>query len=859
MGSPRFPLLTRLWLFGIFAVVASAAPAGAHVGNSALPKFADNKPSVLVSRFSGVVERTGLATVFLCTSLDTVPVHIGVEVFDAGGVLLNSVQGGMGAVLNVAPGGTATFSTAATAAFLESSIVLAPPLNEVSQGSARVVATSGAVRCSAMLAAEGSTPPVSLSTLAVAIAPVAGAIPTTVALPQFSDLKTATHSILFPGTIKRFSMETAVFCTSLASGPIDVGVQVLGSDGIVANNIGAGNGALINVQPGQTVTFGTTGTAALLETSVIALPSISQGVARVVSTSAQLLCSAASLDSVLSPPTSMSNLVGYGVGASSGGATLPDALPQFSNGHASVHVMTVPGVLKRDQLQTLFMCTSLASAPVDIGVQIFDLGGTLLNDVSAGIGAVLNVPPGGTTTIATSATAAYLESGVIPLMNGLQGIGRVVASASGVTCSVMVVDDLFSPPTSAFTIGAGVRPGLGAAPSTVPLPQFGDGHAATHAAYFPGVVKRLDVETDIFCSSLAAGPIDIGVQIFNPDGTLANDVPAGNGALLAVAPGSTVSFGTTGTAALLESKVISLSGVAQGMARVVSDSGDLVCSALVLDAALNPPSTMTALAGFAPSCGDGILQPGEQCDGSNAAACPGNCNSSCLCPAVCGDGFLQTGEGCDDGNTVAGDCCSGSCQTECNDGNVCTQDTCNPTNGACTNDEAPAIACLPAGKSSFQLKKGATDEKDQLKWTWGAGPLLSQNDFGDPDTTATYTLCVYDSSGGSTSLATALEIGPSLLWIDKTPKGWSFADKAKTFDGVSKAQLRPGAAGKSKAQVKAGGINIPMPVPASASQYFAQQPNVSVQLVNNQTATCMGATYTTATTNDGVQFKTKMP
>ena len=32
--------------------------------------------------------------------------------------------------------------------------------------------------------------------------------------------------------------------------------------------------------------------------------------------------------------------------------------------------------------------------------------------------------------------------------------------------------------------------------------------------------------------------------------------------------------------------------------------------------------------------------------------------------AVCGDGVLDPGEQCDDHNTVAGDCCSPTCQIE---------------------------------------------------------------------------------------------------------------------------------------------------------------------------------------------------
>jgi cysteine-rich repeat protein len=62
----------------------------------------------------------------------------------------------------------------------------------------------------------------------------------------------------------------------------------------------------------------------------------------------------------------------------------------------------------------------------------------------------------------------------------------------------------------------------------------------------------------------------------------------------------------------------------------------------------------------------------------------------------CGNGILDPGEQCDDGNNVDGDCCSSTCQFEASgnacasDGNPCTNDVCNGA-GVCThpNNTAP--------------------------------------------------------------------------------------------------------------------------------------------------------------------------
>jgi hypothetical protein len=47
-------------------------------------------------------------------------------------------------------------------------------------------------------------------------------------------------------------------------------------------------------------------------------------------------------------------------------------------------------------------------------------------------------------------------------------------------------------------------------------------------------------------------------------------------------------------------------------------------------------------------CGNGIREGTEQCDGSDATACPGNCQASCTCPAQsCGNNVREGSEQCD--------------------------------------------------------------------------------------------------------------------------------------------------------------------------------------------------------------------
>ena len=573
------------------AVLMLSRPALAGLGDTPLPTFSDSKSSVQILAVSGVVKRTPLDTEFICTSFDSVPVDIGVEVFDNAGALQNSVGADVGAVLNVGSGQTVTIGTAATAAFLETTTI---PLASISQGSARVVASSINVSCNVLTVDNGVSPPNGLATLAPGVQPVAGALPSTIALPTFADAIPATHAAIVPGVVKRSRSQTNFFCTSLAATNIDVGVEIFTPAGTVANSVAAGNGAVLNVTPGQTVTFGTTGTAAFFETQVISLSGIAQGMARIVSNSNQLLCSSLIVDSGVTPPVSGTDLTT--TAANGTPASMPAVLPTFSDSQPSVAVMVIPGVTSRAQVQTDFLCTNTASSAVVIGVQVFNAAGVLANDISAGQGAILNVAAGQTVTFGTSGTAAFLESALIPLPVGFeQGSARVVASATGVRCNALLVDSSVNPSTSLATLREGMRPSLGAAPTSIALPTFANAHAATHSVAVPGIAKRGSLEMAFLCTSLATGMIDVGVEIFGTNGTVQNSIAGANGAILDVAPGRTVTIATSGTAAFLDDALITTAGISQGMARIVSNSGELTCAALMLDAGVTPPTSMTSL------------------------------------------------------------------------------------------------------------------------------------------------------------------------------------------------------------------------------------------------------------------------
>ncbi|MEZ4453259.1 MAG: DUF4215 domain-containing protein [Nannocystaceae bacterium] len=100
------------------------------------------------------------------------------------------------------------------------------------------------------------------------------------------------------------------------------------------------------------------------------------------------------------------------------------------------------------------------------------------------------------------------------------------------------------------------------------------------------------------------------------------------------------------------------------------------------------------------ACGDGIVNGDEGCDDGNDDDTD-ECTSACL-PAACGDGFVQAGvEGCDDANADDTDECPGTCQpASCGDGFVqAGVETCDDGNNVSSD------GCLATCEVATSCKK----------------------------------------------------------------------------------------------------------------------------------------------------------
>src|SRR5262249_61222210 len=96
----------------------------------------------------------------------------------------------------------------------------------------------------------------------------------------------------------------------------------------------------------------------------------------------------------------------------------------------------------------------------------------------------------------------------------------------------------------------------------------------------PIVIKDLQQDTEVVCTNLGAGTIDLGFEVFSPTGVLANvvsgpaSVTAVPGVVKGLVKGGTATFGTGGTVAFHEGTVLTpnnaLNTPANGSGRIAA-------------------------------------------------------------------------------------------------------------------------------------------------------------------------------------------------------------------------------------------------------------------------------------------------
>ncbi len=173
----------------------------------------------------------------------------------------------------------------------------------------------------------------------------------------------------------------------------------------------------------------------------------------------------------------------------------------------------------------------------------------------------------------------------------------------------------------------------------------------------------------------------------------------------------------------------------------------------------------------------------------------------------------------------------------------------------------PIIGCrqsILANKSLLLLKdKGGA--RDKLVFKWVKGESTDAALFGDPLSSTTYTMCIYDETAGSPSLVLEAMVPPGGTCAGKpcwktTRRGFKYRDRDLTNSGIKVVNLKSGAAGKAKIIVKGKGPNLNLP-----SLPLNQDQQVIAQIKNNINAgECWEARFSAPPrTNDATKFKDK--
>ena len=147
---------SALSTLALAALVTRAVPSVAGIADTPLPVLQAGATTYHLYSVPGVMSTGGLGTYFSCTSTDTTTMQVGVEVFSSGGGA--PVNDAVATSLTVAPGATVIFGTLGAVGISISSSLGSGPL---SKGSARILATSKKLACTAFVADPGNDPPTS--------------------------------------------------------------------------------------------------------------------------------------------------------------------------------------------------------------------------------------------------------------------------------------------------------------------------------------------------------------------------------------------------------------------------------------------------------------------------------------------------------------------------------------------------------------------------------------------------------------------------------------------------------------------------------------------------------------------------
>jgi len=163
-------------------------------------------------------------------------------------------------------------------------------------------------------------------------------------------------------------------------------------------------------------------------------------------------------------------------------------------------------------------------------------------------------------------------------------------------------------------------------------------------------------------------------------------------------------------------------------------------------------------------------------------------------------------------------------------------------------------ATILPGKSKLLVRNDGADPEDlAINWKLVKGDASAAADFGDPASADDVFFCLYDDGGALVTQAAMPAAGLCTgkpcwkgLGSPAGSKGFKYKDSERTPNGVLKAVLKPGDAGKTKVVFKAGRGNLATG-PAGGPPTIPITGSLTAQLHVPATGECWSATFAAAT------------
>lgn len=253
--------------------------------------------------------------------------------------------------------------------------------------------------------------------------------------------------------------------------------------------------------------------------------------------------------------------------------------------------------------------------------------------------------------------------------------------------------------------------------------------------------------------------------------------------------------------------------------------------------------------------------PGSACFADFNVCTDDVCDADGLCQAV------NNTAPCDDWNscTVGDTCADGVCMpggqfapagTACNvDLQNCTIDACDDAGGChnqgcslccggagCTPKVGTCTAPItPAAKLQFAHYEGDAS-RDKLLFNWKAGGATSLVDFGNPLTSTSYELCLFET--GHPQLYLRFQAGVPAggscagkpCWKKAGSAGYTYKDKGLVLSGIDRIRLKSGDDGKARILVGGRGANMSL----QRTHFYSAPLRAEVRASNGE---CWSATF----------------